>query len=104
MLENRKKEDITKSALLDEVNYLLTQDLPVKEYALIQQFRLKLLDNRNYFPKLALDFEKKLTPLAINQKLSKPLAEFYLSLTKLNKTHQTGTGLSYILSSLFNPR
>lgn len=104
MLRNRKKEDTKRLALLDEVNHLLTQDLPVKESNLIQEFRLKLLDERNYFPKLTVELEQELTPLAIGQKLSKPLAEFYLSLTKLNKAHQTGTGLSYILSSLFNPR
>ncbi|AFT82428.1 bacteriocin immunity protein [Leuconostoc carnosum] len=96
MTKNDKENEI----LNDITNLLLSEDL-TKEDREILLVAKKDLEHKVYFPKIIKDLEASLTPLAMQQKLSKSISPFYLKITShefKNKYQGFGYGLGMMFS------
>ena len=75
MAKNDKEIDI----LNDVINLLIQVDLTANERSILQLAKQQL-EKHVYFPRIISDLELSLTPLAMQQKLSKSLSPFYLKI------------------------
>lgn len=76
MAKNDKEIDI----LNDVINLLIQEDLTTDERSILHLAKQQL-ERRLYFPRIISDLEQSLTPLAMQQKLSKSLSPLYLKIT-----------------------
>lgn len=91
MAKNDKEIDI----LNDVINLLIQEDLTTDERSILQLAKQQL-ERHLYFPRIISDLEHSLTPLAMQQKLSKSLSPLYLKITSQefkNKYQGFGYGL-----------
>lgn len=89
------KKDKELDILNDVINLLIQVDLTTDERSILQRAKQQL-EKHVYFPRIISDLELSLTPLAMQQKLSKSLSPFYLKITSQefkNKYQGFGTGL-----------
>lgn len=76
MAKNDKEIDI----LNDVINLLIQEDLTTDERSILHLAKQQL-ERHLYFPRIISDLEQSLTPLAMQQKLSKSLSPLYLKIT-----------------------
>lgn len=73
------KKDKELDILNDVINLLIQVDLTTNERSILQRAKQQL-EKHVYFPRIISDLELSLTPLAMQQKLSKSLSPFYLKI------------------------
>lgn len=77
-----------------DLTKLLQSELSNKERSILSN-AVVMLDKKEYFPKIISNLESKLTPLAVQQQLSKNVSEFYLKITS-HKFKNKGLGIGIL--------
>ena len=88
--------------LLEKINYLLSLNEITPQETETLVLAKKQLKNSTYLPRIISDLKLSLTPLAIKQKMTKEVAEFYRWLNKSNSgSKNLGGGLITSWGSIF---
>ncbi|GEQ34076.1 bacteriocin immunity protein [Marinilactibacillus psychrotolerans] len=88
----RKKEE----EILSDINFILVSTISMEEKEILIDAKIRL-EKKEYLPKIISKLEDKLTPLAVQQKLSKDVSSLYLKITSHKfKDKGLGRGLSFM--------